>query len=218
MPTSEDMSPLLPVLLPWSMVRYQVATRGHGTRSHPYLVGDHFSYAHRVLEGVGCHRRDRGCRIVAGGLPKSCPSDIGDSNPSSLACGRCHSGVVQPQSPIDPGYMSVHNFYGFKFRLLTSCNSHTHSFSHWNHPTFSPFVLLSPPLRFTHQDEHGQRDKNRLWIFQSCPQATMTNTSVTNTTLGISNQVCSTIPATETGDHRWACWPSLQHWSLQSYH
>ena len=84
-PTSKDMAPPLPVPLPEPIVvRRQVATRGRGTRSHPYFIGDHFGYARQVLEGAGCHRRDRGHRIVASRFPNGHPSDAGDSNTSGL--------------------------------------------------------------------------------------------------------------------------------------
>ena len=93
----------------------QVATCGWGTRSHPYFIGDHFSYAHRVLEGVGCHRRDHGHRIVARGFPQGHPSDVGDSHTSSSACGRHHSGVVRAQPPDLPRYTGTH---GVGYRSL----------------------------------------------------------------------------------------------------
>ena len=76
------------------------------------------------------------------------------------------------QLPI--GRLSARNFYGFKFRLLTSRDSHARSFSHRNRPTLV-LTCTFTPLRPSHQDEHGQEDKNRLKIFQSCPQATTTN-------------------------------------------
>ena len=99
-PTSEDMMPSLPVPPPEPVIVHcQAATCGWGTRSHPYFIGDHFSYTHRVLEGAGCHRRDRGHRIVASRFPNGHPSDAGDSNASSSACSRRHSGVVRAQSP-----------------------------------------------------------------------------------------------------------------------
>ena len=105
MPTSEDMMPPLLVLPPEPIVvHHQTTTCGWGTRSHPYFIGDHFGYTCQVLEGVGCHRRDHGYRIIAGGFPKGHPSDVGDSNASSSACGRRHSGVVRAQPPNFPRY------------------------------------------------------------------------------------------------------------------
>ena len=93
--------PPLPVPPPEPVVvRHQVAIRGRGMRRHPYFIGDHFGHARRVPEGAGCHRRDRGHRIVASRFPYGHPSDAGDSNASSLASGRRHSGVAQAQ-PLD---------------------------------------------------------------------------------------------------------------------
>ena len=100
-PTSEDMMPLLPVPPPEPVVvRRQVAICGRGTRRHPYFIGDHFGYARRVPEGAGCHRRDRGHRIVASRFPNGYLSDAGDSNTSSSVSGRHHSGVARAQ-PLD---------------------------------------------------------------------------------------------------------------------
>ena len=50
-------------------------------------------------------------------------------------------------------------FHFFKFRLLTSQDSHAHSVSHGNPITpLTPFCI-STPLRLTHQDEHGQEQE-----------------------------------------------------------
>ena len=68
--------PLLPVPPPEPVVVCrQVAIRGQGMKRHPYFVGDHFGYACRVPEGAGCHRRDRGHRIVASRFHYGHPSD-----------------------------------------------------------------------------------------------------------------------------------------------
>ena len=46
-----------------------------------------------------------------------------------------------------------------------------------SHHSPYPLVFL-PPLRFAHQDEHGQEHRTRLMVSQSCPKTT-TTTSVT---------------------------------------
>jgi hypothetical protein len=70
---SNEASPSpIPVPPPRARVR-QIAIRGRGTQPHPYWVGFHKS-PHRVSEGVGCHRRDRGRWMVAGGFPTRDPS------------------------------------------------------------------------------------------------------------------------------------------------
>ena len=100
-PTSKDMMPPLPVPPPEPVVvRRQVAICGQGTRCHPYFVGDHFGYTRRVFEGIGCHRRDRGHRIVASRFPYGHSLGVDDSNASSSASSRHHSRVVQAQ-PLD---------------------------------------------------------------------------------------------------------------------
>ena len=76
-PTSEDMMPPLPVPPPEPVVVCrQVTTRGRGTRSHPYFVGDHFNYTRQVLEGVGVTNVLRGSPDVPRGRSrKSSPAD-----------------------------------------------------------------------------------------------------------------------------------------------
>ena len=71
--------------------------------------------------------------------------------------------------------VSVRNFYGFKFRLLTRRDSHAHSFSHQNRPTFI-ITCTFKPLHDLHTKTKPDK-KTRTWLetFQSCPQATTTN-------------------------------------------
>ena len=56
---------------------------------------------------------------------------------------------------------------GFPHALIIAWKSH--------HSPY-PLVLL-PPLRLTHQDEHGQEQNvlNSIVVFQSCPKTTTTN-------------------------------------------
>ena len=84
----EDMlPPPLPIPLPRASVYYQTVICDCGTKRHPYWVGFHQS-PHQVSEGVGCHQRDCGRRMVARGFPKG----------NLLAAVESHAG-----DPIQPG-------------------------------------------------------------------------------------------------------------------
>ena len=63
---------------------HQITICGCGTRVHPYWVG--FKHTpHRVSEGVGCHRQDRGRRMVPSRVPDRDPSVTVNSNAGALS-------------------------------------------------------------------------------------------------------------------------------------
>ena len=71
-------------------------------------------------------------------------------------------------------WLSGHNFSLFKFRLLTSQDSHTHSLSHGNLITpLTPTVLL-PPYDL-HIKMNMNKNRTRLITSQSCLKTTTTN-------------------------------------------